>query len=466
MAGPPTPQQAFDAARQRVVQLQADIEQLKADIQAAAGSAQAANSMMTNIPAPPPVPPPPTPPPPKVLPPGYSSNANAVQAKAAVLAGKAAAAALAEIDAKILLMETEVANMDAARAAHEAQQMAAATGLLGRAGTIISTAWNRLPSIAPGALAVCTKVAKPTMQSALAAVAKAKEDRGTAALQQALAKAEMDSAVNKRVIHLELEGHGPQRHLKPTPLDLIKRALYKVDPETGEQREFKNHPAPAGWKKHVANATASVVKKAEDYVLAEAVCREAFLNAICPPVPPGSPPGTLPVPPVPLPGSINVPILIPPQPPPIPGAPPLPPLPPGAGVFNSLPGTENSFVSGVTDTMPAPASAVRNWAQTDTAPGNNSPGQVRPIPTLPGAPVYPVAVNPTPPPPVVPHPGAGGAPVVPAAALHDNATILANAAANTVAANFAGGTFFAAYKLNGAAPCSADPTLTTMYPSL
>jgi hypothetical protein len=266
------------------------------------------------------------------------------------------------------------------------------------------------------------------------------------------------------VIHLELEGHGPQRHLKPTYLDLVKRALYKVDPETGEQREFKDNP-PAGWKKHVANATASVVSKAEDYVLAEAVCREAFLNAICPPVPPGSPPGTLPVPPALLPATINVPILIPPQPPPIPGAPPLPPLPPGAGVFNSLPGTENSFVSGVTDSMPAPAADVRNWAQTDTAPGNNSPGQVRPIPTLPGAPVYPVAMNPTPPPPAVPHPGAGGAPVVPAAALHNNALILANAAANTVATNFAGGHFFAAYKLNGAVPCAADPTLTTMYPS-
>lgn len=433
MAAPADPhgviasQNLFEAERQKALAKKAEIEKLKKEIEDDAKFAKKMADLVDNIAAAPGPPPPiPGPAPP------YISNKNAQDAKEAILAAKKVVEKKQQLDNKVQEMETAVQAMAQAQTQNEATKAAALkstwVGKVPLLPSIIKKAVDLMPDKAPGPLAACTAVKDSTTQKARELLQDMKDIKtaldapGGPVAQAAAAK---QQAADRRVNQLRWEGHGPQRHLDPTPTDLGNRALYKIDPEGKTQREFKG----AAWDKHVANATASKVNLAEDYVLAEAAAREAFLKAACPGG--GAPP------PVPLPGGSRVPIA------------------------TAIPGkAANAAVMGIVDANQNPAKV---WAKMD--PAQNSK-QVVQVPLLPAPPPPPPPPNY--PPATGPSPGAAGS-LVPMAAQMDQAQMAIEVAANTINGDFTGGDFQAFYDFVPAAPpavspCTDDAKLKTMWP--
>lgn len=102
------------------------------------------------------------------------------------------------------------------------------------------------------------------------AAKRATQANGTAAKHGQQADQAKKEAVDKRIDQLKKEGHGPQRHDNDAAVseqDLADRAMYKIDPETHSQVD-------ASGNLHEAASTATKIKTKEDYVLAEAACRE------------------------------------------------------------------------------------------------------------------------------------------------------------------------------------------------
>jgi hypothetical protein len=80
------------------------------------------------------------------------------------------------------------------------------------------------------------------------------------------------AAVDRRIEHLQAEGHGPQRHEGDPTLDALgERAVYRIDPETQTQLDAESGTL------HGASTEASKFRTKTIYVRAEAIARAALV---------------------------------------------------------------------------------------------------------------------------------------------------------------------------------------------
>ena len=105
-----------------------------------------------------------------------------------------------------------------------------------------------------------------------------------AAAEAAAAQTTKNAALDKRIAQFSQgDGHGPARHLEPDPAKRKRktgaRALYTHDPETGSSIQHDGSV-------HTGSDNATSFADKEDYVLAEARCRET-LEAAAPTTPKG-----------------------------------------------------------------------------------------------------------------------------------------------------------------------------------